>query len=133
MISKPCRLASIAIGAFALAVFAAAPAFASGHEVYPPGWNTPRDPGPVIYTYDPVDLSMHHVAGAPELKLNLISFATCLSWFPRVVLGNVVLKTGSEVKSLANLAACWVMLFAEAARTEPPSIVRSEFSALSRA
>ncbi|HKF72775.1 MAG TPA: hypothetical protein VKB68_13565 [Stellaceae bacterium] len=68
MISKPCRLASIAIGAFALAVFAAAPAFASGHEVYPPGWNTPRDPGPVIYTHDPVDLSMHHVAGAPELK-----------------------------------------------------------------
>ena len=48
-----CRSASIAIGVLALGILAAAPAFASGHEVYPPGWNTPRDPGPVIYTYDP--------------------------------------------------------------------------------
>jgi hypothetical protein len=64
-----CRSASIAIGALALGILAAAPALASGHEVYPPGWNQPpRDPGPVIYTYDPVDLSMHHVPGAPELK-----------------------------------------------------------------
>lgn len=68
MTRKPCCPGSLAVAAFALAVFAAAPAFASGHEVYPPGWNTPRDPGPVIYTYDPVDLSMHHIPGTPELK-----------------------------------------------------------------
>jgi hypothetical protein len=68
MISKPRRSAPIATGAFALAVLAAAPALASGHEVYPPGWNMPKDPAPVVYTYDPVDLSMHHVPGAPELK-----------------------------------------------------------------
>ena len=32
------------------------------------GWNKPSTPGPVIYEFDPVDLSMHHVPGAPELK-----------------------------------------------------------------
>lgn len=68
MTSKLCRPGSLAILAVALATAAASPAFASGHEVYPPGWNAPRDPGPVIYTYDPMDLSMHHIPGTPELK-----------------------------------------------------------------
>jgi hypothetical protein len=68
MISKTRRRRSIGIAALALGALAAHPAFASGHAVYPPGWNKPSDPGPVIYTYDPVDLSMHHVPGAPELK-----------------------------------------------------------------
>jgi hypothetical protein len=43
------------------------PAFAAGSP-YPPGWNKPTTPGPVIYEFDPVDLSMHRVPGAPELK-----------------------------------------------------------------
>ena len=68
MTIKLWRPGSLAVAAAALAVSAAQPALASGHEVYPPGWNTPRDPGPVIYTYDPVDLSMHHIPGTPELK-----------------------------------------------------------------
>jgi hypothetical protein len=68
MISKIRGVGSIGVGTLAIGLLAAAPAFASGHEVYPPGWNTPVDPGPVIYTYDPIDLSMHHVPGAPELK-----------------------------------------------------------------
>jgi len=68
MVIKPSRSTPIALGVLALGMLAAAPALASGHQVYPPGWNTPKDPGPVIYTYDPVDLSMHHVPGAPELK-----------------------------------------------------------------
>ena len=68
MISTLCRrLALNGIGALALGVLAAAPALA-GHDVYPPGWNTPSNPGPVIYTWDPVDLSMHRGPGAPELK-----------------------------------------------------------------
>jgi hypothetical protein len=66
MISRR-RLSSIGIAALVLEALAVAPAFA-GHDVYPPGWNQPSTPGPVIYTYDPVDLSMHHVPGAPELK-----------------------------------------------------------------
>ncbi|HXP75231.1 MAG TPA: hypothetical protein VN823_13890 [Stellaceae bacterium] len=61
-------LGALGIAAFALEVLAPRPVFASGHAVYPPGWNTPTTPGPVIYTFDPVDLSMHHVHGAPELK-----------------------------------------------------------------
>ena len=60
-------LGSMGLAALALGALAGAPAFA-GHDVYPPGWNKPSTPGPVIYTYDPVDLSMHHVPGAPELK-----------------------------------------------------------------
>lgn len=60
-------LGSMGLAALALGALAGAPAFA-GHDLYPPGWNTPTTPGPVIYTYDPVDLSMHHVPGAPELK-----------------------------------------------------------------
>jgi hypothetical protein len=66
MISRR-RLSSIGIAALALEALAVAPALA-GHDLYPPGWNAPSTPGPVIYTYDPVDLSMHHVPGAPELK-----------------------------------------------------------------
>ena len=61
-------LGSMGIAALALGLLAPAAAFASGHELYPPGWNTPTTPGPVIYTWDPVDLSMHRVPGAPELK-----------------------------------------------------------------
>jgi hypothetical protein len=60
-------LGSMGLAALALGSLAAAPAFA-GHDVYPPVWNKPSTPEPVIYTYDPVDLSMHHVPGAPELK-----------------------------------------------------------------
>jgi len=59
---------SMGIAALALGLLAPASAFASGHELYPPGWNTPTTPAPVIYTWDPVDLSMHRVPGAPELK-----------------------------------------------------------------
>ena len=54
--------------ALALGLLAPTSAFASGHELSPPGWNTPTTPAPVIYTWDPVDLSMHRVPGAPELK-----------------------------------------------------------------
>jgi len=61
-------LGPMGIAALALGLLAPAAAFASGHELYPPGWNTPTTPGPVIYTWDPVDLSMHRVPGAPELK-----------------------------------------------------------------
>ncbi len=67
MISKARRLGSIGI-ALALGVLAATPALASGHDVYPPGWNKTSTPGPVVYTYDPMDLSMHHIPGTPELK-----------------------------------------------------------------
>jgi hypothetical protein len=68
MIDKPSRLALNGMGALALVLLSAAPALASGHDVYPPGWNKPSDPGPVIYTWDPIDLSMKRVPGAPELK-----------------------------------------------------------------
>ena len=66
MISRR-RLSSIGIAALALEALAVAPALA-GHDLYPPGWNTPQNPGPVIYEFSPVSLSRHHVPGAPELK-----------------------------------------------------------------
>ena len=68
MISRSRCLRSIALGTLALGAMGVTPALASGHDVYPPGWNKPSDPGPVIYTWDPIDLSMKRVPGAPELK-----------------------------------------------------------------
>jgi hypothetical protein len=68
MIGKARRLRLIALAALALGALGVAPAFASGHDVYPSGWNKPSNPGPVIYTWDPIDLSMKRVPGAPELK-----------------------------------------------------------------
>jgi hypothetical protein len=58
------------IGMFALAAgFFAAPAFqASAHELYPPGWNKPSTPGPVVYEFDAVALEMHRVPGVEPLK-----------------------------------------------------------------
>ena len=41
MIDKPSRLALNGMGALALVLLSAAPALASGHDVYPPGWNKP--------------------------------------------------------------------------------------------
>jgi hypothetical protein len=60
-------LGSMGLAALALALLAPGPVFA-GHDLYPPGWNTPQNPGPVIYEFSPVSLSRHHVPGAPELK-----------------------------------------------------------------
>ncbi len=68
MISTSRRFALDGIGALALTALAITPALASGHDVYPAGWNKPSNPGPVVYTWDPIDLAMHHVPGAPELK-----------------------------------------------------------------
>jgi hypothetical protein len=67
MIAKRSFAIAAGTGALMLGLLAAGPAPA-GHDLYPPGWNTPATPGPVVYTFDPVDLSMHHVPGAPELK-----------------------------------------------------------------
>jgi len=58
------------IGIYALAVGSyAVPAFqAFAHELYPPSWNKPSTPGPVVYEFDAVALEMHRVPGVAPLK-----------------------------------------------------------------
>jgi hypothetical protein len=68
MIGTGRRVGSLRLFALALGMFAA-PAFqASAHEVYPPGWNKPSTPGPVVYEFDAVALEMHRVPGVEPLK-----------------------------------------------------------------
>lgn len=67
MIGTARSFASIRAAALSLGVLVGAAPLASAHTVYPPGWNKPTTPGPVIYEFDPVDLAMHRVPGAPAV------------------------------------------------------------------
>jgi len=59
------RLASTFRMAAVAVVLAAAPTLASAnHDLYPPGWNTPSQPGPVLFQFVPGGSRYHVVKPA---------------------------------------------------------------------
>jgi hypothetical protein len=67
MIGTDRRVGSLQLFALTLGLLAVPSLSASAHEVYPPGWNKPSTPGPVVYEFDAVSLERHLVPGATRL------------------------------------------------------------------
>jgi hypothetical protein len=64
MIGNRRPVGSFGLFALTLGMLAIPCLSASAHQVYPPGWNKPSTPGPVIYDFDAVSLDRHLVPGA---------------------------------------------------------------------